>query len=125
MFWVLDFACLAVILGAAVMVVRLRTLTGAVVALSAVGTVLTLLFVVLGAPDVAHAEVAVGAIALPVLFLVAIGKVRTVVEPAQVGEPSGTEHPPGTERTGGTEHPPGTEHPAERADGGEAGKAGG
>jgi len=32
---------------------------------------------VLGAPDVAHSEVVVGAIALPVLYLVAIGKART------------------------------------------------
>jgi len=43
------------------------------------GIAMTLLFVVLGAPDVAHAEVVVGAIALPVLYLVAIGKCRTVV----------------------------------------------
>ena len=48
-------------------------------ALSAMGTVLSLLFVVLGAPDVAHSEVVVGAIALPVLYLVAIGKTRTDV----------------------------------------------
>ncbi|MGW0231289.1 Na(+)/H(+) antiporter subunit B [Actinopolymorpha singaporensis] len=107
MFWVLDFTCLAVILGAAVMVVFLRTLTGAVVALSTVGTVLTLLFVVLGAPDVAHAEVAVGAIALPVLFLVAIGKVRTVVEPDQVGEPP-VDYPPDPNRTDATGRSEGT-----------------
>jgi uncharacterized MnhB-related membrane protein len=37
------------------------------------------LFVVLGAPDVAHSEVVVGTIALPVLYLIAIGKTRTVV----------------------------------------------
>jgi uncharacterized MnhB-related membrane protein len=50
------------------------------------GTAMTLLFVVLGAPDVAHAEVVVGAIALPVLYLVAIGKCRTVVEGEDVGD---------------------------------------
>ena len=61
------------------MVVRMRNLNGAVMALSGVGTLLTLLFVILGAPDDAHSEVVVGAIALPVLYLIAIGKVRADV----------------------------------------------
>lgn len=79
-FWVLDYVCLAAILVSAVLVVRLRNLSAATAGLSALGTVLSLLFVVLGAPDVAHSEVVVGSIALPVLYLVAIGKARTVVE---------------------------------------------
>jgi energy-converting hydrogenase B subunit D len=78
-FWILDYLCLAAVLAATVLVVRLRNLNGAVVALSAMGTVLTVLFVLLGAPDVAHSEVVVGSIALPVLYLIAIGKVRTDV----------------------------------------------
>ncbi|HEY2579000.1 MAG TPA: hydrogenase subunit MbhD domain-containing protein [Streptosporangiaceae bacterium] len=78
-FWVLDYLILAVILTSAVLVVRLRNLNGAVMALSAAGTMLSVLFVVLGAPDVAHAEIVVGAIALPVLYLVAIGKARAHV----------------------------------------------
>lgn len=78
-FWVLDYLILAAVLAAAVLVVWLRNLNGAVMALSAVGTMLSLLFVVLGAPDVAHSEVVVGAIALPVLYLVAIGKTRAAV----------------------------------------------
>jgi len=41
---------------------------------------------VLGAPDVAHSEVVVGAIALPVLFLVAIGKSRTVIREPGLSE---------------------------------------
>jgi uncharacterized MnhB-related membrane protein len=86
-FWVLDYVCLALILAAAVLVVRTRNLNGAVMALSAVGTVLSLLFVVLGAPDDAHSEVVVGAIALPTLYLIAIGKVRTdVTDTGQLGE---------------------------------------
>ena len=76
-FWALDYLPLASILASAVLVVRLRNLSGAVMALSAAGTMLSVLFVVLGAPDVAHSEVVVGAIALPVLYLVAIGKART------------------------------------------------
>ena len=76
-FWALDYLLLAIILASALLVVRLRNLNGAVMALSAAGTMLSVLFVVLGAPDVAHSEVVVGAIALPVLYLVAIGKART------------------------------------------------
>jgi uncharacterized MnhB-related membrane protein len=64
----------------ALLVLHLRNLTGAVMALSFVGTCMALLFVVLGAPDDSHAEIVVGAIALPVLYLVAIGKSRTDVE---------------------------------------------
>ena len=75
MFWALDYLVLVLILGAGVLVVRLRNLNGATIALSAVGTQLALLFVVLGAPDVAHSEIVVGAIALPVLYFIAIGDV--------------------------------------------------
>lgn len=82
-FWALDYLILALLLAAAVLVVRLRNLNGAVMALSAVGTMLSVLFIVLGAPDVAHSEVVVGAIALPVLYLVAIGKSRTEISDQQ------------------------------------------
>ena len=86
-FWVLDDLCLALVLAAGVMVLRARNLNGAVMALSAVGTVLSLLFVVLGAPDDALSEVVVGAIALPTLFLIAIGKIRTdVTDTGDLGE---------------------------------------
>jgi uncharacterized MnhB-related membrane protein len=85
-FWVLDYLLLALILTSAVLVVRLRNLNGAVMALSAAGTLLSVLFIVLGAPDVAHSEVVVGAIALPVLYLVAIGKSRTVVDDPALDE---------------------------------------
>ncbi|MDP9092661.1 MAG: DUF4040 domain-containing protein [Actinomycetota bacterium] len=89
-FWILDYLCLAAILAAGMLVLRLRNLNGAVMALSAMGTVLSLLFVVLGAPDVAHSEVVVGAIALPVLYLIAIGKTRTdVSEGRDLGEQEG------------------------------------
>lgn len=78
-FWVLDYLVLALVLSSAVLVVRIANLPGAAMALSAVGTFLAVLFVVLGAPDDAHSEVVVGAIALPVLFLTAIAKVRAHV----------------------------------------------
>ncbi len=85
-FWLLDFLCLGGILAGAGMVVVLRNLLGAVMALSMIGICMTLLFVVLGAPDDANAEVVVGAIAMPVLYLVAIGKCRTVVEEPDLDE---------------------------------------
>ena len=90
-FWLLDYLCLALILICAVLVVVLRNLSGAVMALSAMGTVLAVLFVILAAPDVAHAEVVVGAIALPVLYLIAIGKIRTdVPDHGEFGEDEDT-----------------------------------
>jgi energy-converting hydrogenase B subunit D len=87
LFWALDYLVLAMVLACAFLVVRLRNLNGAVMALSALGTFLALLFVILGAPDDAHSEVVVGAIALPVLYLVAIGKTRTdVTDQGDLGE---------------------------------------
>jgi uncharacterized MnhB-related membrane protein len=86
-FWVLDYLGLAAVLASAVLVFTLRNLNGAVMALSAMGTMLALLFVVLAAPDVAQSEIVVGAIALPVLYLIAIGKVRSDVrDRGELGE---------------------------------------
>lgn len=86
-FWTLDYLCLAAIVASAVVVLLVRNLNGAVMALSAVGMVMALLFVVLSAPDVALPEVIVGAVALPVLYLIAIGKVRAAVrDRGELGE---------------------------------------
>jgi energy-converting hydrogenase B subunit D len=94
-FWALDYLLLALVVGSAVLVVRLRNLNGAVMALSAAGTMLSVLFVVLGAPDVAHSEVVVGAIALPVLYLVAIGKTRgDVTDRPELDESTGPDGDP-------------------------------
>jgi energy-converting hydrogenase B subunit D len=95
-FWALDYLIVATVLASAVLVVKLRNLSGAVMALSAAGTMLSVLFVVLGAPDVAHSEVVVGAIALPVLYLVAIGKARTdVTDQPELGETGERDREPG------------------------------
>ena len=48
-----------------------------VLAIAANGLVLTLLFSALQAPDVAFSELAVGTVALPLLFLVALTSIRT------------------------------------------------
>lgn len=86
-FWIVDILCLVAIVASAVMVMLLRNLNGAVMALSTVGMVMSLLFIVLAAPDVAQSEVVVGAIALPALYLIAIGKVRTAVrDRGEMGE---------------------------------------
>lgn len=77
--WALDLLCLAGILASAVLVIALANPLPAVMALSAMGTILGTLFVILAAPDVALAEVVVGAIATPVLYLIALGKIRTDV----------------------------------------------
>lgn len=99
-FWILDYLLLAGILACAVLVLRLKNLNGATMALSGVGTLLTVIFVVLGAPDDAHAEVVVGAIALPVLYLLAIGKTRTDVrDTGELGEEQGQQG--GAAQTGG------------------------
>jgi energy-converting hydrogenase B subunit D len=95
-FWALDYLIVATVLASAVLVVKLRNLSGAVMALSAAGTMLSVLFVVLGAPDVAHSEVVVGAIALPVLYLVAIGKARTdVTDQPELDETGERDREPG------------------------------
>jgi energy-converting hydrogenase B subunit D len=83
-FWILDLLCLLVILLCALLTVALRNRIASVLALSGLGTVQALLFVVLNAPDVAHAEIVVGSIAVPVLYLIAISKIRTDVH--QQGE---------------------------------------
>jgi uncharacterized MnhB-related membrane protein len=87
MFWLIDYLLVAIVVMAAIMVVRLSNLGGAVMALSALGLGLSVLFVVLGAPDDAHAEIVVGAIALPTFYLIAIGKIRTAVaDEPELGE---------------------------------------
>ena len=79
MFWALDYLCLLVIVVAAALTVGLRNLAGSVLTLSVMGTVLALLFVVLAAPDIALAEIVVGTVAMPTLYFVTLGKLRTVV----------------------------------------------
>ena len=53
-----------------------RTPRQQVLAMAVNGMVLALLFMALQAPDVAFAEVAVGTVALPLLFLVVLASVK-------------------------------------------------
>jgi uncharacterized MnhB-related membrane protein len=57
-------------------VVMTRTPRRQVLALSVNGLVLALLFMALQAPDVAFAEITVGAAAVPLLFLVVLSSVK-------------------------------------------------
>ncbi|UMY17361.1 DUF4040 domain-containing protein [Methylobacterium organophilum] len=66
-------------------VVLMREPRRQVFALMINGFVLTLLFLALQAPDVALSELAVGTLAVPLLFLVALSSVRTAQ--SKRGEP--------------------------------------
>lgn len=51
------------------------------VVLSIYGVTLTMLFLILQAPDVAFSELTVGAVALPLMILVALAKTMRLPEP--------------------------------------------
>ena len=76
---VFDVVCVLAALAAALVVVRAQNLNAAVMALSAVGVLLSVVFLLLDAPDVAQAEVVVGAITLPALYLLSIARIRAAV----------------------------------------------
>ena len=80
----LPFLLLLVAVGGAGVVLT-RDPRRQVLAIAANGFVLALLFMALQAPDVAFAEIAVGAAATPLLFLVALASMRMKhdVEPGE------------------------------------------
>ena len=64
----------------AVLVVWARGLVNAIIASAATGTFLMLLFLLMEAPDVALSEAAVGAVAVPVVMLISLAKIRTLLD---------------------------------------------
>ncbi len=66
-------------------VVLSRTPRRQVMAMAVNGLVLSLLFMALQAPDVAFAEIAVGSVALPLLFLVVMASVKMDRKPDKDG----------------------------------------
>jgi uncharacterized MnhB-related membrane protein len=60
--------------------VRVKGVLNAVIAFSATGTFLTLLFLLLQAPDVALSEGAVGAVATPMVLLIALAKIKGLLD---------------------------------------------
>ena len=83
MFEALNILLLIGLLTTALLTVRVRRVFDAVIAFSAMGTFLTLLFFQMQAPDVALSEAAVGAVAVPMVLLIAIAKIRR-----QLNDPS-------------------------------------
>ncbi|RPI92920.1 MAG: DUF4040 domain-containing protein [Chloroflexi bacterium] len=76
MFELLNILLLIGLLATAVLTVRVRRVIDAVIAYSAMGYFLTLLFLQMQAPDVALSEAAVGAVAVPMVLFIAIAKIR-------------------------------------------------
>lgn len=73
---VLQVTVLVLVAGGATAVVLIRSPLRQVIALSAYGLLLALLFLVFQAPDVTLSELTVGAVVLPILLLLTLAKVR-------------------------------------------------
>jgi energy-converting hydrogenase B subunit D len=73
---VLELVCLLLVVVAATATVFSRDPSGQAVTLSAYGLVLTVLFVVLQAPDVALSQLAVGTVVVPLMIVLTIAKTR-------------------------------------------------
>jgi uncharacterized MnhB-related membrane protein len=72
----LQIAVLLLVAAGATLVVLVRVPVRQVIALSAYGLALAVLFFVFQAPDVTLSELTVGAVALPILLLLTLAKVR-------------------------------------------------
>ena len=72
---VLQVVILVLVAGGAALVAAARGRVRQVVALSAYGVALAVLFLTLQAPDVALSELVVGAVALPLILLLTIARV--------------------------------------------------
>jgi energy-converting hydrogenase B subunit D len=73
---ILQVTVLVLVAAGATLVVRTRERVRLVLVLSAYGMLLAIAFFAFQAPDVALSELTVGAIALPLILLLAIMKVR-------------------------------------------------
>ena len=73
---VLQVTLLVLVAAGATAVVLIREPVRQVVVLSGYGLLLAILFMVFQAPDVTLSELTVGAVALPLLLLLALAKVR-------------------------------------------------
>lgn len=73
---VLNILVLAGALASGIVAVQAKKLLDSVIALAATGSFVALEFLLLQAPDVAISEAAVGAALSPLIFIVALKKVR-------------------------------------------------
>ena len=94
----LQVTVLVLVAAGATVVVRTRTRVRQVLALSVYGMLLAILFLVFQAPDVTLSELTVGAVALPIILLLAIAKVRGSGSSDARGSASGSSPwpPPGS-----------------------------
>jgi uncharacterized MnhB-related membrane protein len=76
MILIINAVLLVGLLACAVLVVAARRVVDAIIAFSAMGVFLTVLFFHLQAPDVALSEGAVGAVASPMVLLIGLAKIR-------------------------------------------------
>ena len=72
----LQIVVLVLVASGATVVVRTKVRVRQVLALSVYGVLLAVLFFAFQAPDVTLSELTVGAVALPIILLLAIAKVR-------------------------------------------------
>ena len=72
----LQIVVLVLVAAGALVVVRTKDRVRLVLVLSVYGILLAILFFTFQAPDVALSEITVGAVALPLILLLAIAKVR-------------------------------------------------
>jgi energy-converting hydrogenase B subunit D len=72
----LQIVVLVLVAAGATVVVRTKVRVRQVLALSVYGVLLAILFFAFQAPDVTLSELTVGAVALPIILLLAIAKVR-------------------------------------------------
>jgi energy-converting hydrogenase B subunit D len=72
----LQIVVLVLVAAGALIVVRTKDRVRLVIVLSVYGILLAVLFFAFQAPDVALSEITVGAVALPLILLLAIAKVR-------------------------------------------------
>jgi uncharacterized MnhB-related membrane protein len=79
---VLQVTVLVLVAAGATVVVLVRVPVRQVIALSTYGLLLAVLFLVFQAPDVTLSELTVGAVALPILLLLTLMKVRERAEEA-------------------------------------------
>lgn len=73
---ILNILILIGIVVSAILTVYFDKLLSSIVALGVVGAFVTLEFILLHAPDVAIAEAAVGVVLSPVIFIIALNKVK-------------------------------------------------
>ncbi len=72
----LQIAILGLVVAGGTMVALSRKISGQPIIVSVFGLILSLMFMVFQAPDVALSQIVVGAVGLPLMILLAIAKLR-------------------------------------------------